>query len=105
MPKGVAHSVDVAVAMSATSGDFLCEVAVDGQGVVLQPDFIVHEHVAAGRLVPVLTDYEWPVTPAYAVYPPTRHLNYRVRAFIDFVAALFAERRPWSISAPEVGPA
>ena len=94
---GVAHDVDVRVAMSATSGDFLCEVAVDGRGVVLQPDFIAHEHIAAGRLVPLLTNYQWPVTPAYAVYPPTRHLNYRVRAFIDFIAMRFVEHRPWAM--------
>ena len=98
---GVAHDVRVSAAMSATSGDFLCEVAVDGRGIVLQPDFIAHEYIADGRLVPLLANYRWPVTPAYAVYPPTRHLNYRVRAFIDFIAARFAERRPWAI--PLVG--
>ena len=44
------------------------------------------EAIRRGMLVPVLTDYDWPLSPAYAVYPPTRHLSYRVRALIDFLA-------------------
>ena len=41
------------------------------------------------ELEKVLQDYEWPPTPAWAVYPPTRHLSYRVRAFIDYLASKF----------------
>ena len=48
-----------------------------------------------GELVPILRNYEWPVTPAYAVYPPTRHLSYRVRAFIDFIGEHFAGVPHW----------
>lgn len=92
------HSVTVPIAMAATSGDFLSEAAADGRGIVMQPDFIVHEDIAAGRLVPILEQYAWPVTPGYAVYPPTRHLSYRVRAFIDFVAERFARGQPWDIA-------
>ena len=47
--------------------------------------------MARGDLVPLLTDYQWPVTPAWAVYPPTRHLSYRVREFIDFLEVLVEE--------------
>lgn len=81
--------------MSASSGDFVCEQAIEGRGIAMQPTFIAGDSVARGELVPLLTDYEWPVTPAYAVYPPTRHLSYRVRAFIDFLAESFAGTPPW----------
>jgi DNA-binding transcriptional LysR family regulator len=92
---GISHSVDVNVAMTASSGDFLCEAAVRGLGIVLQPTFIAGERICNGELVPILRDYEWPVTPAYAVYPPTRHLSYRVRAFIDFLAEQCAGVPHW----------
>ena len=92
---GVRSRVDINVAMSASSGDFLGEVAVQGLGIVLQPTFIAGEKILAGDLVPILADYEWPTTPAYAVYPPTRHLSYRVRAFIDFLADEFAGVPHW----------
>ncbi len=92
---GDRHHVHVNITMSANSGDFLCEAAVQGLGIVLQPTFIAGEKICTGELVPVLQDYEWPVSPAYAVYPPTRHLSHRVRAFIDFLAERFAGRPYW----------
>lgn len=92
---GSRQRVEVNVAMSATSGDFLCGAAIEGLGVVLQPTFIAGAAINNGDLVPILTDYEWPVTPAYAVYPPTRHLSYRVREFIDYLADYFSGTPQW----------
>ena len=92
---GIRGQVTVNVAMSASNGDFLRQVAVEGQGIVMQPTFIAGEMIRSGALVPILQDYNWPVTPAYAVYPPTRHLSYRVRAFIDFIAERFAGVPYW----------
>jgi len=92
---GTRHSVDIRHRMTISSGDFLCEAASRDLGIVLQPTFIAHERVRSGRLVPILTDYRWPVTPAYAVYPPTRHLSYRVREFIDFLVGHFAGTPAW----------
>jgi DNA-binding transcriptional LysR family regulator len=92
---GTSQHVEVRVAMTASSGDFLCESAVRGLGVVLQPTFIAGEKICNGELVPILQHYQWPVTPAYAVYPPTRHLSYRVRAFIDFLGEHFAGVPYW----------
>lgn len=92
---GARHTVDVRVAMSASSGDFLCAAAAEGLGVALQPTFIAGDAIGRGELVPILTGYAWPVTPAYAVYPPTRHLSYRVREFIDFLAGHFAGTPAW----------
>ncbi len=90
--KGV---VKVKRAMTASSGDFLCNAAAHGQGVVIQPTFIAAQAIRAGNLVPVLTDYSFPISPAYAVYPPTRHLSYRVRAFIDFLVDKFSGVPHW----------
>ena len=87
---GNSHTVKVNRAMTASSGDFLANVAAHGLGLIIQPTFIASEAIRRGNLVPVLTDYQWPIASAYAVYPPTRHLSYRVRAFIDFLAEKFA---------------
>jgi DNA-binding transcriptional LysR family regulator len=57
--------------------------------------FIAAEAIRHGNLVPLLTDYQWPITPAYAIYPPTRHLSYRVRTFIDFLVERFAGTPQW----------
>jgi DNA-binding transcriptional LysR family regulator len=100
---GRRHSVAVNIAMTATSGDFLCAAAMQGLGIAMQPTFIAGEAISRGALVPVLTDYEWPVTPAYAVYPPTRHLSYRVREFIDFLAERFAGEPYWDTNCQDCG--
>lgn len=94
---GNQHRVDVNIAMLASSGDFLCSAATQGMGIAMQPTFIAGEAISRGELVPVLTDYEWPISPAYAVYPPTRHLSFRVREFIDFLAGHFSETPRWDV--------
>ena len=92
---GDRHTVNVNVVMTASSGDFLCEAAAEGLGVALQPTFIAADQILSGALLPVLANYDWPVSPAYAIYPPTRHLSYRVREFIDFLADRFAGTPSW----------
>jgi DNA-binding transcriptional LysR family regulator len=92
---GVRHSIEVPMTMMASSGDFLSAAAIEGLGLVMQPTFIAGEAISRGALQPVLTAYQWPVTPAYAIYPPTRHLSYRVREFIDFLTEYFAGIPYW----------
>ena len=97
---GRRFDVEVTAQLSASSGDFVAEQAKAGRGIALQPTFIVGGAIERGELVPVLGDYSWPETPAYAVYPPTRHLSYRVRAFIDFLAEWFSGTPAWDRRTP-----
>ena len=99
---GKRRAVDVKSTMRASSGDFLTNAASHGLGIVIQPTFLASESIRRGNLTPILTDYEWPVTPGYAVYPPTRHLSYRVRAFIDFLVERFAGTPQWDRDCDEL---
>ena len=92
---GNRQSVEVNVTMTASSGDFLIDAAKQGLGVVMLPTFIAGESIRRDDLVPILRDVEWPATPAYAVYPPTRHLSHRVREFIDFLVEEFSGVPYW----------
>jgi len=94
-PDGLPGSVRVPVRLAASSGDFLLRAAIAGEGLILFPTFYLHEALRSGQLVQVLTDHSWPELSAYAVYPPTRHLSRRVRAFIDFVAERLAGEPYW----------
>ena len=87
--------VDVAAAMTANNGDFLNAAAAQGLGIIIQPTFIAGEMIRTGVLVPVLSDYEWPLSAAYAVYPPTRHLSRRARELIDYLAEYFSGTPSW----------
>ncbi|SEO55892.1 LysR family transcriptional regulator [Aquisalimonas asiatica] len=65
------------------NGDLLAAAAEHGAGIVLQPDFIVEDAIAAGRLVPVLSEWDAGTLGIHAVYPHRRHLSARVRTFLD----------------------
>jgi DNA-binding transcriptional LysR family regulator len=92
---GRERSVRLNSIMRANSGDFLANAAAHGLGIVIQPTFLASESIRRGNLVPILNDIDWPTVPAHAVYPPTRHLSHRVRAFIDFLVERFAGTPQW----------
>ncbi|MFP4639895.1 MAG: LysR family transcriptional regulator, partial [Guyparkeria sp.] len=89
--------------LRVNNGDFLREAAIRGAGIVIEPTFLLHRAVTDGRLVPILTDVPWPEIGAYAVYPQTRHLSARVRAFIDFLVQRFAGEPYWDHGLPTGG--
>ncbi|MEN5032898.1 LysR family transcriptional regulator [Pseudomonas sp. NPDC078416] len=79
--------VTVSGPLHANNGDILAQAAVAGMGIALLPNFIVERAVADGRLVPVLCDWEAPAITVNAVYPSSRRVPMKTRAFIDFLVA------------------
>lgn len=103
-PDGSEDQVPVHAHMVASNGEFLRDAAIAGEGIALQPSFIVYRAVASGELVPVLTDYRWPQIELHALYPPTRRLARRVRTFIDMLAARFPREPYWDRWIAETAP-
>jgi len=79
----------------ANNGDFLRDMAIAGHGITFSPSFIAWEAVAAGDLVPIMTEYSPRQLNAYAVYPQTRYVSRRTRVFIDFLVERFGENPYW----------
>ena len=69
--------------------------ALAGLGVISQPTFLVGRHLQAGTLVSVLDRYVTHDATVSAVYPHSRHLSPKVRAFVDFFAERFGPRPYW----------
>jgi len=82
--------------LHSNNGDLLAEAAARGAGIVFEPAFIVGPDVRAGRLVPLLQDYVPAPAPIYAVYPSRKHLSAKIRLFVDFLVARFADAQDWS---------
>jgi len=82
-------------ALVANNGDFLRDMAIAGHGIILTPSFIAWQAVAMGELVPILQALWPPPLNAYAVYPQSRYLSRRARAFIDFLTERFGENPYW----------
>ncbi|TPG58332.1 LysR family transcriptional regulator [Ewingella americana] len=71
--------------LTADSAASLLAFALSGAGVALLPAWLVQEDIAAGRLTLLLPDHRFPQQGIYALYPNTRHVPEKVRAFIDFL--------------------
>jgi len=61
------------------------EAALQGAGIAFAIEPKVREHIAAGRLVPMLERWSAPFPGHYLCYPQQRHMAPAVRAFIDAV--------------------
>lgn len=73
------------VHVSADSAEALMSFALAGSGVALLPAWLAAAPLAAGTLCEVLPGFAFPQQGIYALYPNTRHVPEKVRAFIDFL--------------------
>ena len=90
-PRGGERSVRITGPIHSNNGRFLVALAAEGAGISREPDFISGPDVRAGRLKPILREFEPSPLPIYVVYPSRRHLSAKVRAFADFLAERFAK--------------
>lgn len=93
-------SVQVPIRMRATNGDVLCDAAAAGLGVTLQPSFIAARALDAGTLEVVLPGVRWTGVAIHVVYPETRHLSAKARAFIEHARKAFAPVPAWETGLP-----
>jgi DNA-binding transcriptional LysR family regulator len=82
--------------LAANNGDVLRAAALAGTGVALLPDFIVGQDVREGRLEEAVPGWRGPQGGIHIVWPSSRHVAIKLRAFIDHLVAHFAERPSWA---------
>jgi DNA-binding transcriptional LysR family regulator len=85
-PEGIV-AVAITGPIRADNGDIIRLAALGGAGIAFQPQFIVGDDIAAGRLVRVLPEWQSAELDVYAVYPSRKHLSAKVRTFVDFLVA------------------
>jgi DNA-binding transcriptional LysR family regulator len=73
--------------LTSTSPPAMMRAALDGTGFILTFEAYAAGHVAAGRLVTVLDDWQPPFPGPFLYYPSRRHVPAALRAFIDFARA------------------
>lgn len=96
---GETTTVTVKGLLESNDGQILRTAALDGMGILVQPSYIVYNDIVAGRLVPVLDDWDLPRLTINLAYPSRKHLSAKVRTFIDFVAEHFDKQdyeRKWT---------
>jgi len=93
-PDGQA-SVTVVPRLRANSGETCVATALQHQGIVLQPSFLVGTHLKSGALVELLSQFRSIELGIYAVYPTRKHVTPKVRLLIEFLVDAF-RMQPWA---------
>ena len=93
------QTINVKGLLESNDGQILRAASLDGMGILIQPSYIVYDDIVAGRLVPMLDDWDLPRLTVNLAYPSRKHLSAKVRTFIDFMAAHFEKmdyERKWT---------
>lgn len=86
---GVMTVVQIKGLAESNDGQVLRAAALDGLGILILPTYIVYDDMVAGRLVPVLDEWDLPRLTVNLAYPSRKHLSAKVRTFIDFMVEHF----------------
>jgi len=90
--KGPAGAVSVRTdpCIHTNSGDTCRAAALAGQGIILQPSFLVGADLASGALLELMPEFRSLELGIYAIYPTRKHVSPKVLALVDFLATHLA---------------
>lgn len=95
---GASGPVSVAVTgpLRTNSSEVVREALLGGVGIALRSTWDVGPELKSGQLVHVLPEYSGGKRVAvYAVYPSRRHMEQKVRVFVDYLAELYGATPYW----------
>jgi len=93
-PSGEKRQVRTAGSLTVNDGQSLLNAAVGGLGIAYLPSFLYADYLREGLLEDAIPDLPVETQGIYAVYPPGRYTQPKVRAFIDFLVDKFREKGP-----------
>jgi len=86
------ESVKIKGKLATNDGEIAVNWALDGHGILMRAEWDIDRYLRNGRLVHVLPHYDTPDADIHAVYPQRHQHSPRVRAFVDFLTTVFAQR-------------
>lgn len=95
-PSGPAAEIATNGHLRTNDAEALRDAVLAGLGIALLPTWLVNADVHATKLVQVLGDREWLISPGpqraiWGVYPPKKVVSPKVRAFLAFVEKRFGQ--------------
>lgn len=86
------RDIPITSVLDSNEGQVICAAGRNGLGIVIQPLYIIHDDIVAGRLIPVLDDWQLPPLTINLAYQSRRHQPAKIRVFTDFLIE-WIERR------------
>lgn len=80
------RQVKVKSRIDVNNGELVADFAADGFGIVCLPDFLLQQHIDAGRLQRILQGYEIDPVPVSLFYPANRLMSPALRELIEELA-------------------
>ncbi len=93
-PSGEVRQVRSAGWLSVNDGQSLLNAAISGLGIAYLPSFLYADALEQGLVEDAIPDLPKDRQGIYAVYPPGRFTQPKVRAFIDFLVHAFGDKGP-----------
>lgn len=83
------RSIAITSVLDSNEGQVICAAGCAGLGIVIQPLYIIFKEIVAGRLVPVLTDWDLPRLTINIAFQSRLHQPAKVRVFNEFLIERF----------------
>jgi DNA-binding transcriptional LysR family regulator len=93
-PSGEKRQVRTSGWLTVNDGQSLLNAAISGLGIAYLPSFLYADAMQNGLVEEAIPDLPVEKQGIYAVYPPGRFTQPKVRAFIDFLVRAFADKGP-----------
>ncbi len=93
-PSGEKRQVRTSGSLTVNDGQSLLNACIAGLGIAYLPSFLYADAMKAGLVEEAIPDLPEERQGIYAVYPPGRFTQPKVRAFIDFLAHSFSDKGP-----------
>jgi DNA-binding transcriptional LysR family regulator len=81
--------IDVKGIMQINDNFALKQLAIEGQGIIKVPEYLVDQNIDLGTLIPVLPDYLFRQNTFYIIHPQLIQPPKRVSTFVEFVRKKF----------------
>ncbi|WP_101960165.1 LysR family transcriptional regulator [Vibrio harveyi] len=92
------YSMRASGSFRTDNGDAMRDACIDGLGVSINSIWSVYKQLQKGELVEILQDYPLVMNASiWAVYPSSRLIAPKVRAFIDYFAEYYGQPPYWEL--------
>lgn len=86
---GQRHVVQVNGNFESNSSEAMRQATLEGLGISYSPLWVYGDDLRAGRVRPILREFQPPALPLNVVFQPTRRPSLKVNSFVNFIADEF----------------